>query len=123
MTEPLKILVLDDQMLIAFEIATVLEESGFSIVGPFSNVTTALASLADAGPPDGAVLDINMGDGTTSEVLADALVEKGLPFIFLTGYGSSGVVPDRFDHVDKMAKPFHPEQLVSVMSKLTENHA
>jgi len=107
------ILVLDDQMLIAFEVASVLEDNGFAVLGPFADVQAAMERLG-AEVPDAAILDINMGDGTTSTPLADALLAQELPFAFLTGYGSAGVMPKRFAHIHYMSKPIEADELVSL---------
>lgn len=118
MTKALKVLILDDQQLIAFEMAKLLEENGFKVIGPFANVTSALACIEDQ-KPDAAILDINMGDGTTSEFLADEMMAKNLPFVFVTGYGSVDVIPQRFESIVKMHKPVRPEIFISMVKDLT----
>lgn len=114
-----KVLILDDQQLIAFEMAKLLEENGFIVIGPFANVTSALACLEDQ-KPDVAILDINMGDGTTSEGLADEMMAKNLPFAFVTGYGSIEVIPRRFESIVKMHKPVRPAHFISMVKDLTQ---
>jgi len=111
------VLILDDQQLIAFEMAKLLEENGFKVSGPYANVSTALASFQDIAP-DIAILDINMGDGTTSEILADEMMAKKLPFAFVTGYGSVEVIPPRFESIIKMHKPVKPSAFLDMVKKL-----
>lgn len=117
MTEP-TVLVMDDQLLIAFETAQLLERNGFNILGPYRSVDDALAGLRTT-KPDAAILDINMGHGTTSEPIAEELTKLDLPFAFLTGYGSGDILSAAFKHVKKLQKPARPEELVSLVKSMT----
>lgn len=117
MTPLPKVLVLDDQQLIAFSLAKMLEENGFEVLGPYANVSSALDCVENLNP-DIAILDINMGDGTTSESLADELVEKNLPFAFVTGYGSAEVISPRFKDIIKMHKPVRSAQFIEMVKSL-----
>jgi len=117
MSESPKVLLLDDQQPIAFRLASMLEENGFEVVGPYSNVPAALKGL-DEQKPDFAILDINMGDGTTSESLADILIERNVPFAFVTGYGSVEVISPRFKDVVKMHKPVRSSKFVEMVKSL-----
>ncbi|MEO1101033.1 MAG: response regulator [Pseudomonadota bacterium] len=118
MTDMPTIMILDDQLLVAFQAARLLEKNGFQILGPFGDIDAALAGL-EATPPRAAVLDINLGNGMTSEALADALVERNLPFVFYTGYGSANTLPERFSHVAVLSKPVRPEELISAVNAMT----
>jgi len=82
----LRLLVVEDDYFIAVELAHSLERLGADIVGPAGSVADALELLgAHAGKLDGAVLDIHLGEELVFPV-ADALMARGLPFVFLTGY-------------------------------------
>lgn len=98
------ILVVEDQMLIALDLEQMLEQSGFSVVATAGSVAEALAAL-DSLSPDAAILDVNLGDGT-SEAIAEALASRGIPFMFATGYGESGGIPSRFEGVPTVRKPY-----------------
>jgi len=117
MTASPKVLIVDDQQLIAFSLAAMLEANGFEIVGPCANVSSALTCLADSNP-DIAILDINMGDGTTSERLALELMNKNVPFAFVTGYGSADIISPRFKDVIKMHKPVSSAKFVKMVKSL-----
>ncbi len=83
----LRILVLDDEPMIALDIGVALEDAGAEVVGPFSSAADALARLATSDPDariDGAILDIDLGDHT-DDPLAGQLVAFGIPFVFHTG--------------------------------------
>ena len=73
-----KILLLDDEVIVAMALADDLEAEGFEIVGPFSNTDRAIAAL-DQARPDAALLDVNLGRGRTSYPLASRLGELGIP--------------------------------------------
>ncbi len=110
MTAKAKVLILEDQMMLAFEMKGMLTRLGADVVGPFVDIETALAAI-NTQDVDMALLDINLGDGNTSFPVADALKAKGKPFAFVTGYGSAGVIPDRFQTVETVAKPVAPAQI------------
>src|SRR4051794_18564375 len=81
-----RLLVVEDEYLIAASLARELEGRGAEVVGPAGSVRDALALVeAEGDRLDGAVLDINLRDERVYPV-ADALVARGVPFIFLTGY-------------------------------------
>jgi CheY-like chemotaxis protein len=86
--EKLRILVLDDQMLVGMDVAMMLEDWGYEPVGPYSRLSQALQAV-DKDPPDAAILDVNLGNGETSLPLAHHLSDKDIPFMFLTGYDAS----------------------------------
>lgn len=97
------ILVLEDEYLAALDMSETIEQWGGGVAGPVGRLDQALA-LLEAGGVDGAVLDVAL-DGETSYPLADVLVERSIPFLFVTGYGSPDL-PERFGGKPKLAKPF-----------------
>lgn len=86
----LRILVVEDEVLIAMLLEDLLQELGCVVVGTAANVAQALALLA-ATKPDAAVLDVNLGAGRVYPV-ADALNQAAIPFVFITGYGQRGLI-------------------------------
>jgi two-component SAPR family response regulator len=112
-----KVLILDDQQLIAYSLAAILEDNGFEVVGPYATVSSALQGIETL-DPDIAILDINMGDGTTSEPLADILMDKQVPFAFVTGYGSVVSISSRFNDIVKMHKPVRTTKFVEMVKSL-----
>jgi ActR/RegA family two-component response regulator len=104
-TKRRSILVLEDETIVAMDIAMSLKEAGFEVQGPFKSSSKALASL-QKDQPAFAVLDLNLGNGETSEGVATKLTETKCPFVFLTGYeASSHDVIRRFDQVSCISKP------------------
>lgn len=112
-----RILVLEDQMLIAMDAVEVLLEAGAAFADSAATVEEGLAFL-DRAPPNAAVLDVDLGNGMTSLPVADALQARGIPFIFATGYGEATAAPIRFRAVPVIAKPYTPEVLTAAVAAL-----
>lgn len=104
-----RILVVEDNFLLAETLRDLLEDCGCELVGPAPRVSIALPLCS----PDlnGALLDINLGQETCFAI-ADRLVEQGVPFIFLSGYSDGAIVPDRFSAVPCLAKPYDRQEIV-----------
>lgn len=116
MSDKTRVLVLEDQMLVAFGLKAALESGGYEVVGP-------VASLEEAqGVPqanfDVAVLDINLGNDTNSTPYADDLTAAGIPFAFLSGYSSAAVLDDRFLGVERPLKPIGKDELIDAVEGL-----
>jgi CheY-like chemotaxis protein len=120
MTDPsklagLRVLVVEDEMMVSMLIEDMLTDLGCTVVGPASRLDEAI-ELAKASELDCAVLDVNLG-GQPIFPLADLLRERGRPFAFATGYGDAGL-----REVDKgtpvLQKPFREGDLARVLGEL-----
>lgn len=109
MLKGLKILVLEDNLVIAMDVEFLLQDCGAEVVETVATVDAALAKLADFSP-DVAVLDINLDTGTSLPV-AEALLTRGIPFIFATGYSDRSMLPENFAHISILPKPFETSAL------------
>ena len=105
-----RILIVEDNYLLAETVAGILEEAGARIVGPFVNMVEALEGLGELTAIDGAILDIGL-NGQESYPLAEALQTTGIPFLFLTGVERRDL-PQRFQRTPHMLKPFSEEKLI-----------
>lgn len=112
-----RVLVLEDEPVIAMVIEDMLIDLGCEAVGPASDLTDALA-LAERETLDAAVLDINI-NGQRSYVVADELRRRGIPFIFATGYGEEGVEPGW--NAPVLQKPYRQDQVETALRTLFEN--
>ncbi len=110
-----KVLLVEDDFIIAMDVAASLEEDGASVIGPASTVPIALDLIGKTEDLDGAILDVNIRDSTSFEI-ADALQAQGVPFIFVTGYDTS-VVPERYAGVSVCQKPFDMALCSSLLFK------
>jgi len=104
----LRVLVVEDEFLVALEVESALEDFGCSVVGPFAKLAKAL-DAARSTPVDGAVLDINL-NGEMVYPLAEFLAAKEVPFVFITGYTAADL-PERFRPFRRLPKPLAPESL------------
>lgn len=109
----LRILVVEDTLLVAEVILDVLRECGCEVVGPAARVQQAVA-LARQNDIDGALLDMNLA-GELCFPVAAALTERGIPFVFLTGYDEAAVPPE-YRGVPRMTKPFQVRELALLAS-------
>lgn len=96
----MRILIVEDEFLLASELAQFFESVGATILGPAPDVAVARRHVDQA---DAAVLDINLMDGTVFPI-ADELFVRGVPFVFFSGMDASSV-PDRFRFVGSLPKP------------------
>lgn len=107
MTEALngrRVLVVEDESLVAMLLETILEDLGCQVVGPAATVDEAVELIrADAGL-DAALLDVNVG-GRPVFPAAAALAERGVPFLFASGYGAAGL-PAEWSDRPTIQKPF-----------------
>ena len=100
-----RVLVVEDEYMIAQDLARELEDVGAEVLGPVPSVADALALLvAEAVPPDAAILDVNLG-GEMVFPVAEALRERGVPFVFVTGYDPWSL-PQAYADVPCCEKPF-----------------
>ncbi|WP_117193349.1 response regulator [Rhizobium terrae] len=104
----LNVLVVEDEMLVALLTEDILRELGHGVAGIAPRVSSAM-SIIDTGGIDIALLDINLG-AEKSFPVADTLEEKGIPFIFITGYGPAGL-EGRYPGRTVLNKPFTPDEL------------
>lgn len=108
-----RILIVEDEFYIAADLAASLEDMGFRVVGPVPSIPKALALIA-VERLDGALLDANL-NGVSSGPIADALVERGIPFVVVTGYGSGDLLTDRLSKAPRMTKPWEPSDMKTLM--------
>jgi len=118
MTEGLKgrrILVVEDESLVAMLLETILEDMGCIPVGPVGTVDEALEVVASDPLIDAALLDVNVA-GVEVFPVAAALKARGVPFVFSTGYGEGGL-PDDWRGQVTIQKPFSESAIRDALFK------
>jgi len=121
MTRPLRVLVVDDELLIADYVASVVEDAGHEVVGISMSVDDALRLLA-AARPDVAILDIRLKGTRDGVDLAEAMRAEGfaVPHIFISGSGD----PETLARANATAplaflqKPFDSTRLIAALSSV-----
>jgi CheY-like chemotaxis protein len=116
-----RILLVEDEALIAIMMSEALRELGLRVIGPVGTIPLALKSARDE-HIDGAILDVNLA-GHPIYPVADMLASRGIPFVFVTGYNADGI-DRRYAHVPVLEKPIEPEMLQQLfVDGLVNGHA
>lgn len=115
-----RILVVEDEYLIASEVKRWLVGAGAEVVGPVPSVKRALDLIGGDGL-DAAVLDLNLGDGKTAYPVADRLGALGVPHLFATGDVQVSRASGYADR-PRLEKPFVEAELVRAVAKLAASH-
>ena len=110
-----RVLVVEDEALVAMLVEDALLDAGAEVVGPVATVADAL-ELLKRQLPEAAVLDLNLA-GETSTPVADELAKRGVPFVVATGYGADGLPPGHAS-VPVLAKPYDPSDLTAALARL-----
>lgn len=110
-----KVLVVEDEMMVAWLLEDLLAELGYAIVGPAASINQALAMI-ETEAIDVAVLDVNL-NGEMSYPIADALAARGVPFVFVTGYDKARML-DGYRCFPVLQKPFYRSELSDTLAKL-----
>jgi len=109
-----RILVVEDEYLIAMEVEGVLRDLGAEVVGPFGRLEPALGA-ANRETLSGAILDVRL-DGDTVDQVAAALVLRGVPVLLTTGYEREQLPPS-LRELPRLAKPFDERTLRDVIKQ------
>jgi CheY-like chemotaxis protein len=108
-----RVLVVEDETLVALDLEDLLLQMGHHVLGPATRVAEAVALARDA-DFDFAILDVNLA-GSPSYPVADILRERGIPFVFSTGYGAAGLA-DAYSGEQALSKPYQPHELERAIS-------
>ena len=103
------VLVVEDELLVALDIESILGEAGFIVIGPASSAGEALALLAST-EPDAALIDANLSGEPITDV-AEALTRRAIPFAYVTGYGRESLPADYQAAI--VTKPFDADRLLA----------
>ncbi|HTG22705.1 MAG TPA: response regulator [Reyranella sp.] len=111
----MRLLVVEDELLVSMLIEEILGELGATVAGPYGRLADGLAA-AKAERFDGAILDLNLA-GESADPLADLLLARGVPFVFITGYQRESI-DRRYANVPVLQKPVDAAALESVLLTL-----
>jgi CheY-like chemotaxis protein len=114
-TSPARILVVEDEYLIRMLLEDMLADLGHTVAAAVGTIAEAKEAAA-TGEFDCAMLDVNL-DGQQIFPVADILMQRGLPFVFVTGYGE-GSLPEAYRGRPSLQKPFHAEKLEQTLNGL-----
>lgn len=114
---PARILIVEDEWLIARDYAMMLKRAGHLVIGPVSTAPAAL-QLIQSEQVDVVLLDFHLG-GDTSSALAHHLNQAGIPYLVVTGHPPPRLPPE-FAHATFIEKPVDPQRLLAAIVVLTE---
>jgi CheY-like chemotaxis protein len=103
-----RVMVVEDEALVAMVVSDAMTDLGYQVIGPFSRPPDAIAALKD-NEIAAAILDINLA-GTLVYPVAEELTRRGIPFVFVTGYGIESI-DKRFTDIPVLQKPIERETL------------
>lgn len=112
----IKVLIVEDNFIVADSLSCLISAYGGSVVAMVPSVVRGLEELSSQ-PVDVAILDIRV-EGGAIELLADRLVQAGVPFVFITGYGDDSILPPRLRGQPRLDKPVDPAQLLKTLQTL-----
>jgi DNA-binding response OmpR family regulator len=107
----LKVLVVEDEPLVAMDLQDVLRDAGCTVVGPALSLKQGMR-LIEEEAVDGAVLDVNLGDEMVFP-LADVLAERSIPFVYVTGY--ERLLRTCNHGCPVLQKPYNSQQLLKIV--------
>lgn len=110
-----RFLIVEDEGAVGMLLEDMLTDLGYEVVGVAARLGEGLRK-AEKEMLDCAILDVNL-DGRPSFPIAEALRKRGIPFLFVTGYGSKGINPTFAAH-PVLAKPFLQTDLAAALSKV-----
>lgn len=109
-----RVLIVEDEMLLALDLEEGLRDAGCEVVGPAGSLRAALR-LAENSEIDAAILDVNLA-GERVFPVAHVLAERGIPFVFATAYaGSDDLYPSDVREVPRLSKPYTVSQAVATL--------
>jgi CheY-like chemotaxis protein len=115
-----RILVVEDELMIRMLLDGMLEDLGYTMAGEAGAIDEAM-TLARQGEFDAAILDVNL-NGQPITPVVEILVQRGLPFVFATGYGQRGV-PEPYRGNPTLQKPFQVEALAQALAAVAPRPA
>jgi CheY-like chemotaxis protein len=111
-----RILVIEDEYFVASDLKRALLAEGAHVVGPTADAARGLALAKDDGI-DAAILDVNL-EGVDSYPIADALAQRGVPYLFVTGY-DGWAMPEKYRDAPRLGKPFNDHAVADEVVRLT----
>lgn len=116
-----RVLVVDDEFLVAMGLEDNLRSLGYVVVGPVGTLAAAIAAAAHE-QVDAAILDVNLA-GEAVYPAAAILAERGIPFIFCSGYTGSARMPPEFAGAPRVAKPYTSRIIADALAELLSGGA
>jgi PAS domain S-box-containing protein len=115
-TPSCRILIVEDEALVALQLQGDLEDDGHEVVGPARSLKDGLALAAEESI-DAALVDVSLGRETSAPI-ADQLLARKIPFAFATGYSDAAMLPEHLRNIPKLSKPYVIKEIRHVLASL-----
>jgi PAS domain S-box-containing protein len=115
-----RILVIEDEALVALQLQADLESVGHTVIGPARSLQAGLSLVKDSAI-DLALVDVSLGRDTSAPI-ADALIARKVPFAFVTGYSDTAVLPEHLRKMPRLSKPYVLADVRRIIARLLEAH-
>ena len=109
------VLVAEDEAIVGWDLCNTVEEAGYNVDGPFSDVSSAMLAYQKQ-KPDVAILDVQLGDGIVYP-LAEQLMAENIPVIFHSGVFGPNEVCERYPQSQALAKPCPPAEVIDSVQR------
>jgi CheY-like chemotaxis protein len=116
-----RILIVEDEGLVALQLQADLEDAGHSVVGPARSLAQGL-HLAESEDFDVALVDVSLGRDSSAPI-ADRLLARSVPFAFATGYADSAMLPEHLRRIPRLSKPYAAEDVRRMIDGLVARGA
>ncbi|WP_298303778.1 response regulator [uncultured Erythrobacter sp.] len=108
-----RILIAEDEMIVAYDLCETVEEAGFEVEGPHPGISSAMLAF-EKDKPDAAILDVELTDGNVFS-FARTLKAENIPVIFYTGSLSKSEIEDKFPEAIVRKKPCPPTSMLNAV--------
>jgi DNA-binding NtrC family response regulator len=115
-----RILVAEDEGLIALDVEAMLQGFGCEVVGPLSELEDIVLAIK-AQPLDGALLDVNLRGRQVFDILPE-FISRNIPVVLTSGYDDASLFPDAFRELPRICKPFDQSTLHRVCISTIGRH-
>jgi len=113
-----RILVIEDEALVALQLQADLESAGHKVVGPARSLKAGM-SLVDREEIDVALVDVSLGRETSAPI-ADRLLARNVPFAFVTGYSDTSMLPEHLRAMPRLIKPYGLADVQRILAGLLD---
>ncbi|OCW58616.1 response regulator [Hoeflea olei] len=114
--KPMSVLIVEDESLIAINLEMILEDLGYAVIGPVMTLRDLDKMLSGDFRADAAILDVNIA-GERIFPYARRLDQLGIPLVFASGYGASGLSDDLAHH-PVVAKPYTEQDIAGMLGRI-----
>ncbi len=114
----LRILIVEDEAVVALQVKHDLEAAGHKVVALATNLSQGM-QLADSSEIDVAFLDVRLGDDLSTAV-AENLLKRGIPFAFGTGFEDDSILPGHLRAIPRLVKPYEADSVSRLLASLSK---